>query len=403
MRPTALAGWLSLALALAATAARAEPYAAVVQAETEARCGPSLNPLFYATNKLHPGDKVEVRADRGDGWLEISPPDKSFSWIEKRFLKPDAGAIKPNAVVELSPNGGLEAPVLVGSEVVNEQPTKVGASLKEGAQVTPLGREITDEHGVQWVQIQPPAAEVRYVRADAVRRPAEAPGATAAGKPAAPPRVGSAAPAAGQMTEEDLKAAYLRTYQETEARDPQEAVAQYYKLAGLDPDPDRRQKALTRADYLRNTPHNPPAPDGSPAPSPAGGEGRVYPLPGEAAAPPSARLSPPAGVPPQGQPSVSASPSATGAMPAQPDGQKWYNSGPGKLRKSGARDEQGRPLFALDDLYGRPMYYIAPGSGVDLQPYLGRAVELSGPAEFNARLRANYMIAMRVQPAGDGR
>jgi hypothetical protein len=90
-------------------------------------------------------------------------------------------------------------------------------------------------------------------------------------------------------------------------------------------------------------------------------------------------------------------------MPAQPDGLKWYNSGPGKLRKSGAHDEQGRSLYALDDVYGRPFYYIEPGSGVDLQPYLGRAVELVGPAVYDSRLRANHMIAMRVQPAGEGR
>jgi hypothetical protein len=42
-------------------------------------------------------------------------------------------------------------------------------------------------------------------------------------------------------------------------------------------------------------------------------------------------------------------------------------------------------------------YYVIP-RGVDLEPYVGQNVEISGPAVYKAELRANYIEALQVRP-----
>jgi hypothetical protein len=372
--------WLSAMLVLAASSARAEPYTAVVRLDADVRCGPSLNPLFYATNRLHAGQTVAVLKERDDGWLEVAPPPGSFSWIEKRFLDPDVH-IEPNAVV--GKIGELKAQVLVGSEVVADQPTKAGAYLATGQQVTPMGKEITDKSGVVWVRIQPPPAEVRYVRAEAVK----AAGAEPAPKAAIP---------AARPAEDDAAAQYWRAM-ELENADPQQAADLMAKTAERDPDAKRRQTALDYAAFLRKQSPGWKAATKTGATgqltSNLSRESRVYPLPADPPAPPSVRLAPPA----SGQPPSTAPAAADGDPPG------WYRSGVGQLRKFGGRDEQSRQLYVLDDASGRTLYYLTPASGIDLQPYLGRRLECFGPAEFNGKLRANYMIAMRLQPTADGK
>ena len=120
-------------------------------------------------------------------------------------------------------------------------------------------------------------------------------------------------------------------------------------------------------------------------------ESRVYPLPADPPSQPSVRLAPPA------------SGNQTAAAAGDGDPPSWYRSGVGRLRKYGGRDEQSRQLYVLDDASGRTLYYLTPGSGVDLQPFVERRLECFGPAEFNGKLRANFMIAMRLQPAADGK
>src|SRR5262245_61592628 len=61
--------------------------AQVLAPQVEVRCGPSLKPQVYPTNRLDQGDPVGVLEERGDGWLAIKPPAGSFSWINIRFLQ----------------------------------------------------------------------------------------------------------------------------------------------------------------------------------------------------------------------------------------------------------------------------------------------------------------------------
>ena len=61
-------------------------YDAVIQKQTDARCGHGDSPMFYATNHLKPGDRVRVLKEEDGGWLAILPPSGSFSWINKQLL-----------------------------------------------------------------------------------------------------------------------------------------------------------------------------------------------------------------------------------------------------------------------------------------------------------------------------
>jgi hypothetical protein len=380
MRPSPLFGCLALTFALAA-AARGEQYEAVVQQETEARCLPSLNPVAYPTNRLHPGDRVKVLKEVDGGWLAVEPPSGSFSWINKQYLDASAVNQEPNAVV--ASTGAVKAPVLIGSEVVPDLPTREGTYLAGGAIVTRRGRDQVYD-GKTWMPIEPPPGELRYVRAEAVRKPA----------PAADRSASAASPAAAPAVE-DTEVLYHKA-RDAEATNLSEAVALYARAAAVERDEGRRKWFLERARVVQEWQHNTePAmiqgpPQGQLASAGKPSEGRVTPAKNDPAAAPTARLAPPYG--------GGAAPAAP-TPPDQPDPPNWYRSGVGKLRKSGGRDEQGGQLYALDDKRGLPMYYVSPGPGVDLQAYLGRSVELAGPAEFNARLRANYIIAMRVQPA----
>ena len=61
--------------------------AVVLQKEVEVRSGPGNG--FYATSKLYQNDRVLVLREVKDqqGWLEIKPPDRSFSWISGKNIK----------------------------------------------------------------------------------------------------------------------------------------------------------------------------------------------------------------------------------------------------------------------------------------------------------------------------
>jgi uncharacterized protein YgiM (DUF1202 family) len=67
-------------------AADTTPYeAAVITPRAQVRSGPSER--FYPTDTLERGDIVEVYREEAGGWLAIRPPEDSFSWVSGRHLK----------------------------------------------------------------------------------------------------------------------------------------------------------------------------------------------------------------------------------------------------------------------------------------------------------------------------
>jgi hypothetical protein len=336
-----------------ACSARADdvPYHAVVcAAEAEVRAGAVVDPQLYATNRLKRGDHVEVIGDMGNGWLKIKPPSGSYSWIDAKQIQ----RIDPNYAA-FSVSAADPVPVYMGSDFLNGAPPTVeSCKVPRGAQVVAIGKESKDENG-SWLAIVPPPAEVRYVRADAVSRSSDPapPNTTLVGRLPTP-----------SATETTLSI--------------QAPLTKAQRMDGSG------QDGQARHDAIANVPGYP-----SLAPS-SSDPGRVSGLPSASADAPTVHLAPPSTGPTQADTWIPAS-----SPPAQPAG--IYASGPGRLRRAG-RSLDNRPTYVLDGGANRPSLYVTPQSGIDLEPFLNRKVELFGPSIYRGDLRANYMSVMRVQP-----
>jgi hypothetical protein len=177
------AAWAgSLLLSHALSAAETPPdVRTVVAPQAQVWCGPSTSDGLYPTNVLHQGDRVQVERELESGWLVIRPPAGSFSWINNRFVQYITSHYA-NYVVTYN---GYDVPVLIGSNLKTDRPSKIGVKLPRGAQVRVIGRGMTDEEGT-WLPIEPPEGEVRYLRKEAVVKPGAAPQTIAAAKASVP-------------------------------------------------------------------------------------------------------------------------------------------------------------------------------------------------------------------------
>ncbi len=138
MRSVSLLGGLVLAFVLAGSIAAADtpPDVRTVAAPlSQVWCGPSTSDGLYPTNVLRQGDRVQVVEELPSGWLAIRPPAGSFSWINTRFLQHIA-AKYTNYVVAYE---GYPVPVLIGSSIKKDRPSKIGVKLPRGAQVHGFG------------------------------------------------------------------------------------------------------------------------------------------------------------------------------------------------------------------------------------------------------------------------
>src|SRR5262249_1503578 len=151
-----LFGGISLLL-VSSLSAYAQTTTYVVKSPTADVTSGIGNPsLFYVTNQLKQGDRVEVVKEEAGGWLAINPPTGSVSWINKRFLKPigrDVWSVESEADVE----------VRYGSEVRKEKPDVRSVYLKRGTLVHKAGEAKSADDG-NWQMIRPPDMELRYIR-----------------------------------------------------------------------------------------------------------------------------------------------------------------------------------------------------------------------------------------------
>jgi hypothetical protein len=416
---------LALSLALGGrSSADPVPYSApVVVAEAEVRSGPTTDPKFYSTNRLRRGDVVQVVKERPDGWLEIRPPQGSFSWINTRYVTQPVPT-QPNNFVVMTP-GGVRVSVLMGGELGQGRPTVEAAKLEQGTMVyryTKTGettRVASDTDGT-WMPIDPPAAEVRYLRAEAVGKapapaaaapapvpvPAAVPQAVAnpAANPAAigassftptsvaPGAVGVQAgviPASSDKpTHAEVEDLYNRAVAADRAGNVQLAAQLYYKAAsmGLAINSPICPQALGRANYLLGIV--------PPASSPVT-DSRLRPMTPEPVTPPVVRLAQPCtpAVPPD-QPLSTAGATFTtsrqqGDMLSTP---QWV----GRLRRAG-RGIGNRPTYVLESSTGAPLLYANPVVGVELDSFIGQNVQLIGTTTYYGELRAQYMWVTQVR------
>jgi SH3-like domain-containing protein len=405
MRSIPLAAGLALALALGGRLS-ADPVlynATVTAAEAEVRCGPSPDAKFYLTNRLPKGATVQVLKDRGDGWLEIRPPEGSFSWVNTRCVSQLVPSQPLNFTVEYD-----KTPVYIGSELTQTEPTVMGTSLDRSTQVHCFQRagqpskQWTDARGVVWMQIDPPAREVRYIQATALAKAAAPtlasdapPGAPVpipgAAGPAGPAAAGTAAPAATAELPKhmDVDELYRKAVEADRAGQHAEAIKLYTKVAylGAQINHERVPDALRRASELM-----------SPAPAPGAADSRLRPVAAEAPMPSPARLNAP-----YPATTTSASPIAsqvgatyTTSRQTSPAATSTAPQFTGLLRKAG-RSKNGLATYVLEsDSWAR--CYVNGAPGVNLEPYLNKNVELIGTSSYDGEMRANYIYATQVRP-----
>jgi hypothetical protein len=389
--------------------------ATVQAAQAEVRCGPSDDPKMYVTNQLHRGDAVEVvNRQRSDGWVEIKPPRGSFSWVNRRFLQPNRDGTTWTVVCDPD---ARPVPVLVGSPFKAGKPDKIAVGLQRGTQVIGIGQLHADEDG-EWLPIAPPEAERRYVRQEAFDPAENLPAVASAAAPlnrtalaspaAANPRAGGAGDFQAQATPSarppgmesspppspsapapanDLELLRQQAQRLEAAKDYAGASNLYFQLAQgyTNLDHNLAVEYYNRAVRLR------------------GGQTSVV-----GASPPPAddRLRPVAAGS-AGAPAASwvVGAQAPGYLQCGPYGQgtaySVQRSGPGHLTRAACLID-GRRAYLLQTAAGEVRMYVTAAAGVnlDLEPYVGRNVELLGQI-VPSNVRPQYMVVSRVIPLAD--
>ncbi len=392
MRSALMLGALTLVLAaqapLYAQAPKAPDFREVIVDGAELRSGASTSEAFYVTNRLPRSTPVEVLEEMADGWLKVRAPRGSFSWINTRFLEHIVPHL-PNWVV-----GEGEAPVFIGSELLKERPRVIGVKLKKGTQVLSIGPTQTDADGT-WMPIEAPAREVRFLRAESVRAlpPGLAPNSltltgatvpvttTARSSPGAKgPLAPSTAPSASpQPTAEQV---WRNAVEADRHGQIAEAIRLWELAAALTAksNPEHHDWALRRAYYL----HSGHQGYGAVAASP---ETR-YAAP-VAPAQPAARLTTPPG-------SVPARTASTASFAPAPASASPYPTYAGRLNRAG-RVLEDRRTYRLDTNTST-ILYVTPQPGIDLEPYLQRNAQVTGPLVYHGELRTWVMTVVQVQP-----
>jgi len=227
-----------------------------------------------------------------------------------------------------------------------------------------------------WLPIAPPAQEVRYIPANTV--PAGGPITTTSATPVGSGFVAPAAAAVDPL--------WAQAEQAERNGNGAEAERLYLQLAKQTNDHDLSMRCYNRAHFLRQ---------GMPTLAPTGG---------------SARLTPSPNYQPAYYPTAQATSQYTyvkdtpnpvgqavgyGQRPAAPAPVVAWK-GPGVLRRTGMFMD-GKPAYALETNQER--MYATPQQGVDLEPYVNRAVSLYGPILFRGDVRTNYMTVTHLAPA----
>jgi hypothetical protein len=148
-----LAHMLSGALRAEESAAAASPERAVVTSPGAAvRSGPGDS--FYLTDTLPEATTVEVYQRQADGWCAIRPPAESFSWVFSQNI-----VLVGDGLAEITQD---DVAARVGSRL-SAQRDVVQVRMKQGERVAILGRD--EREGGLWYKVAPPAGEFRWIQA----------------------------------------------------------------------------------------------------------------------------------------------------------------------------------------------------------------------------------------------
>ena len=375
----------------------AVPFTArIILPNAEVRSGPGSDSKLYGTNNLKAGDVITVVQERTDGWLAIRPPDGSFSWVQSKYLQRIV-ATQPNYLVQT--NDGNKVPVYIGSAVLNTKPTLESARLTRGSQVKSLGAAQSDGKE-NWIPIVPPENELRYIRCEAIGKQAVQANPTPAAVPATPPNPVSSSAivnANSAVPNCDANQRWSQAISAETAGQSTEAIRLYSQI-GQDfacSQPMFASQAYGRAVWLRD----------------CASKGKTNTV--QACAPGQPKLTNKALVQAVSNSQNNAPTAPIGSAPVanmvpqsngpSPTPVKSINSGsgsgmgPGFLRKAG-RPQSNEPSYYIESQQGRPLIYLAPAPGQNLDLFINQRVEVSGPTTYRSDMRAYVMTVYQIQP-----
>ncbi len=380
----------------------AEPIAykaIVIDSEVKLRAGPS--DTFPDTGSLPRGTTVIVEKEEGNGWLAITAPQGSLSWVPTQFIEDPAPERPTPKNVFVETDGEI---TVAAGKVGLAQPLDIRrVKVPQGAQFCVIGPKVTFA-GKTWYPITPPHGDVRYVPKTAVQfekpannnftvrvnetvnpvPPSGSPSTTPAGGPLVSVPGPSITPATGGVTSGKPAVNHpLWAQAEVAERENRLADAEklYFQLAEEmnrpGGDHDIANLCYTRIHTLREKKRN------------AGGTTKQVP-------PPPNLLKPPAkedrGVRPGTPESL---PPAAGA-----NDDRAQVSGTGILRRSTLTpDGPTRALYVLEAPQGIVKMYVVAGQGIDPERHLGKRVDVSGTATTRTGLSKPYLVATAVEPA----
>ena len=375
----------------------AVPFTArIILPNAEVRSGPGSDSKLYGTNNLKAGDVITVVQERTDGWLAIRPPDGSFSWVQSKYLQRIV-ATQPNYLVQT--NDGNKVPVYIGSAVLNTKPTLESARLTRGSQVKSLGAAQSDGKE-NWIPIVPPENELRYIRCEAIGKQAVQANPTPAAVPATPANPASSnaiVNANSAVPNCDANQRWSQAISAETAGQSTEAIRLYSQI-GQDfacSQPMFASQAYGRAVWLRD----------------CASKGKTNTV--QACAPGQPKLTNKALVQAVSNSQNNAPTAPIGSAPVanmvpqsngpSPTPMKSINSGsgsgmgPGFLRKAG-RPQSNEPSYYIESQQGRPLIYLAPAPGQNLDLFINQRVEVSGPTTYRSDMRAYVMTVYQIQP-----
>jgi len=375
----------------------AVPFTArIILPNAEVRSGPGSDSKLYGTNNLKAGDVITVVQERPDGWLAIRPPDGSFSWVQSKYLQRIV-ATQPNYLVQT--NDGNKVPVYIGSAVLNTKPTLESARLTRGSQVKSLGAAQSDGKE-NWIPIVPPENELRYIRCEAIGKQAVQANPTPAAVPSTPPNPVSSnaiVNANSAVPNCDANQRWSQAISAETAGQSTEAIRLYSQI-GQDfacSQPMFASQAYGRAVWLRD----------------CASKGKTNTV--QACAPGQPKLTNKALVQAVSNSQNNAPTAPIGSAPTanmvpqsngpSPTPVKSINSGsgsgmgPGFLRKAG-RPQSNEPSYYIESQQGRPLIYLAPAPGQNLDLFINQRVEVSGPTTYRSDMRAYVMTVYQIQP-----
>jgi SH3-like domain-containing protein len=389
------------------------PYTVYANSEdVYVRSGPGKN--YYPTAKLNRGDALEVYRQDPGGWLAIRPPEGSFSWVESDALKPVGEHI---AIVVKD-----RAMCYVGTKFSSAHDVHQ-VRLDKGEQVEILDMKQVGEgaDAQTWCEISPPSGEFRWVFGKLVdRQPptgVSSPAVEGDRKPDAARKAAAAAFDRDSSTSRDPKGSDWRSAQAGSGS--QGPVA-----GGQSADWKSTTNAHRPTDDQTAAPGDPfqtdlneidfevskMAADGQttweftalrrraeamlPRAETALERGKVRLILNRIARFEDVKrrnemiAQSPGAIPISTQPT-----SSLAAQPPQYDGI-------GKLTPV-VSQRPNAPQYALVDKTNQVVSFITPAPGVNLQPYVGQEVGVSGQRGFMPELKKPHVTAMRVNVLDD--